>query len=582
MTLAIRAINEINTLLGKGAEARYFGLDQKRLDAIDRQAREEALQIGRLRGASGAEIAALQAERARDLLRQYGYESGQLQVEIKPVVSNADKLKPPELLDSSGNGSGRNKDLKDRAGLADKLSRQLDADQRARNNALFNSEMELERLKYEQKREYQEKLNQLAELSLPAAARSQFNILARLNSNLAALEVKGKELENDVMRAERNLEQAKASAAAARAMGTPVMSGGGRYIEGSIGPTSTGPHFDIKRLDGAFFARNFLDQFVRVNGGPLSAGRTVQGGEFGASRSYGEHRGWDYAFGGGAALELMNGAMFQSNRSTIHGDATVFTTPDGSQFQILHGKFQPGTGPSTAVAGADMSTAMAGGGGVGAAEAQLEGANSKLELFNQNLEKMKAAEVEIAMLKFTDAFKGQTEAIQNQTETLQLRNRLQVEGVRSEIIDGEVKKLEVNRQVENATLTLNKALEEKIITQDQYNKLLAQTNQLAGENAAAIEAQTTATIQANDALKVKQQAEQLASQISGAITGALGDVIKGTKSVEEAFSEMLTNIGNMFIDMAMKILQDAITKQLVGLFSGLLAEALAEALLSQA
>ena len=49
----------------------------------------------------------------------------------------------------------------------------------------------------------------------------------------------------------------------------------------------------------------------------------------------------------------------------------------------------------------------------------------------------------------------------------------------------------------------------------------------------------------------------------------MGDVIKQTKTVEEAFSDMLKNIGDMFIDMAMQLLQSAITKQLVNLFSGL-------------
>lgn len=119
-----------------------------------------------------------------------------------------------------------------------------------------------------------------------------------------------------------------------------AVEGGGYYTQGNIGPTSTGPHFDIKRTDGKFFERDALDKYVDVNGGALSSGTTVPGGRFGASRSYGEHRGWDYAFGDGAKLGLKGGAQFVSNTTGgANGDATIFMTPDGTKYQILHGKF---------------------------------------------------------------------------------------------------------------------------------------------------------------------------------------------------------------------------------------------------
>ena len=119
-----------------------------------------------------------------------------------------------------------------------------------------------------------------------------------------------------------------------------AVDGGGYYTQGNIGPTSTGPHFDIKRTDGKFFERDALDKYVDVNGGALSAGTTVPGGRFGAARSYGQHRGWDYAFGDGAKLSLKGGAQFVSNTTGgANGDATIFMTPDGTKYQILHGKF---------------------------------------------------------------------------------------------------------------------------------------------------------------------------------------------------------------------------------------------------
>ena len=94
------------------------------------------------------------------------------------------------------------------------------------------------------------------------------------------------------------------------------------------------------------------------------------------------------------------------------------------------------------------------------------------------------------------------------------------------------------------------------LTQQEVVGLL-QKNQKLEESVRLMEAQ-------------KEAQEELASNIAGELTGALGDVIKQTKSVEEAFNEMLTNIGNMFIDMAMDLLQQQITSQLTSLFSSLL------------
>ena len=69
--------------------------------------------------------------------------------------------------------------------------------------------------------------------------------------------------------------------------------------------------------------------------------------------------------------------------------------------------------------------------------------------------------------------------------------------------------------------------------------------------------------------QVSEEAEQLASGIASSFTSAFKSVIDGTKSVNEAFADMLKGIADQFLNMAMKILQDAITQQLIGLFGSL-------------
>lgn len=122
--------------------------------------------------------------------------------------------------------------------------------------------------------------------------------------------------------------------------GAGGMGGGaaGAYLQGNIGPTSTGPHFDVKKMGGGYFPRNYLDQYVQVNGKPLSSGTTVPGGTFAAHQRRNSH-GWDYAFGGGRqAATLTGGAEWMGGAPTAHGEARKFKLPTGEEFQFLHGK----------------------------------------------------------------------------------------------------------------------------------------------------------------------------------------------------------------------------------------------------
>ena len=115
------------------------------------------------------------------------------------------------------------------------------------------------------------------------------------------------------------------------------------YRVGNIGPTSTGAHLDVKQVGLDFFGRKTLDSYIGYKTAegfqPLSAGVTVNGGEFGASRNYGEHRGWDYAMPAGTPVVLKGGARIVGvEKNTGHGDRLTIGLPDGRQFEILHGK----------------------------------------------------------------------------------------------------------------------------------------------------------------------------------------------------------------------------------------------------
>ena len=69
--------------------------------------------------------------------------------------------------------------------------------------------------------------------------------------------------------------------------------------------------------------------------------------------------------------------------------------------------------------------------------------------------------------------------------------------------------------------------------------------------------------------KHEQMIQGLAQGVASDMTSAVKSVIDGTKDIDEAFADMLKSIANRFLDMAMKLITDALTQQLMSLFGSL-------------
>ena len=67
-----------------------------------------------------------------------------------------------------------------------------------------------------------------------------------------------------------------------------------------------------------------------------------------------------------------------------------------------------------------------------------------------------------------------------------------------------------------------------------------------------------------------QQLQPIIDGLAAGITDFFTSVIDGSKSAEEAFADMVKGLADKFLDMAAKILRDAITQQLMNLFTNLL------------
>ena len=153
----------------------------------------------------------------------------------------------------------------------------------------------------------------------------------------------------------------------------------------------------------------------------------------------------------------------------------------------------------------------------------------------------------------------------------------ELEKQRKEALEGVISPIEEEIELLQARLNGN---EKEIEQLQEIERLAKSIAQARGASVASPEdtSAASALVQQRDELKeqvaavekLESQFESLASGIAGEMTSAFRSIIDGTKSVEEAFADMLKGIADKFLDMAMKILTDALTQQLMGLFSNLL------------
>ena len=128
-------------------------------------------------------------------------------------------------------------------------------------------------------------------------------------------------------------------------LGTPLPRRQRAYTSGNIGPTSTGPHLDVKRVDGGRFEPNALDNYVVVDDaefGQVSLGKIREltnnvGDSFDEHVARGSH-GIDYGLNSGTEIYVTNGAKVVSSTPTEHGDYVIIELPTGDQYSFLHGK----------------------------------------------------------------------------------------------------------------------------------------------------------------------------------------------------------------------------------------------------
>jgi len=111
------------------------------------------------------------------------------------------------------------------------------------------------------------------------------------------------------------------------------------YTSGNIGPTSTGPHLDVKRVDGQEFAPSALDTFIEVEDpelGRVPLSKVPITGDFAEHKARGSH-GIDYGLYSGTQVFVKNGAKVVDTKPSEHGDVVTIELPNGLRYTFLHG-----------------------------------------------------------------------------------------------------------------------------------------------------------------------------------------------------------------------------------------------------
>jgi hypothetical protein len=429
----------------------------------------------------------------------------------------------------------------------------------------FEYAVELDRRRYELQKQLSDEASAHEIANLQGGARTIAQAYATYRSRIAEIErglveaAQNTSLERERLRTSQAVEAVTA--------GTGMQ---GRYRQGSIGPTSTGPHFDIKQVGGGRFGRTDLDQYVQVNGRPLSTGTTLPGGTFDAPRTgRARHGGWDYAFPPGAALELKGGAQWVNlGPSGGNGDMATFKTLDGKTYTILHGKFERTTGGTASTAQGrsqllrEQKTAGKtdyAGLGVGQAEG-LQQADALVA------EQQKSNAFRTLVDTYTQSIRDQNYELRNSNDLNAERNRLIQAGASSEYIDYAMRLVEIRRTEADMISRIN--LEEK--DPEKRAEQLRKLNELYAETGNLLRQNYELSTAFDNSLGMREGAQRYVESIGTLREATAGLAQQGFKGIEDAivslattgtanFAQFATSLLN---DMARIIIQQFVVKQL--------------------
>jgi len=527
-----------------------------------------------------------------------------------------------------GEGGKTKKDkLQELHDFASKNAAELAQTEIALNRQVFENDMALMRQKYEAEKAYLDKLAVLKEAGLPAGSRDIFSKLTDYNKLKQGYEEQKRQAAENVAKARQDLADAKAGVgiAALNSQSTVVGTTGGGgapagsaaerlmaaanrnlglfagqsercadamrvlFKEANIGIGVTKKAWDGLE-SGASLASSFFGSDI---GQKITNIRDLRPGDLvGFERTYGN---WGPGVQTHVGIYAGNGMMYDhsSRRGLVKRPLDTF----GGKFMYgvrptalggVAGATSAGGGKLIAPGGqADATSAISAQGDVNVAQAALDGAVQLQTALNAQIEKTRQLDFPTLMAQIKQAYADQTADLNSQTNALQVRNRLEMEGMRPELIEAEMQKLKISEQLQDQIIGLDEAFKAGNISEAERAQLLDALTQGANAAASAFDDLARAQLEAADPINQKiaqlqrslgdsrgmiaSLAGTIESEFGSAMSNAITGAITGTQTVQEAFSQMFANIGKAFIDMATQMLAQQAVLGILKMFTGAVA-----------
>ena len=493
--------------------------------------------------------------------------------------------------------AGKGKDGKDKAAsdaekaakLAGKLAMDSAQYQMQIDGQVFKNQVDLDKLRYDLQNQLQEKQANNFVNSFTGAAKEQADIIQSMMMGSTSFDAQIRELENKIKEAQQRLQSGTRMN---QVQSTTVAGGGGGgFLVGSTGGSS-GPHLDLRGSDreGVIKEAAAIIKVWQKQGLPYIE---LPNAKINVKNMLNE-------------LQLLQALRKEQMAHDVtrgrpvgaSGNAVDISVPSGTKVPVAAGaaSFQGFAGyAATSLATGNrmlhgLPQSKAGGGGVAGGvpgenvdqtKAEIQGLTQQIALLKSQAKSFKTADLAAGILASTSAFREQTAQLGLQTEAFTLRNRLQMEGVKPELIEGELQVLAVNQRLRDATSALNMDNKDHVAI---YNDL----NQTATTAATAIRAYAAATAAASSPIQQfigsaqtqLKDLESVAVRVSQGIGDAVGSsltkgvqgLVEGTTTAQQVFADFLKSIGDILMQEGTKMIATytaiAIAKSLAGLFGG--------------
>jgi hypothetical protein len=219
-----------------------------------------------------------------------------------------------------------------------------------------------------------------------------------------------------------------------------------------------------------------------------------------------------------------------------------------------------------------------------------------LDAYNKSQGALSSESAKLAITQLIQPLRDQNQALKENYQEWQTRTRLEMEGVKPELIEFEIQKTRILNEQAKAETALREQLVLKqdvliaALGQAEYDKMVNQlfqereqltirlirgAEQLAqaqSDPALAFERRMRDLNQSlrdfNDTQKLALNlSDQFSNNLASGFSNAVSSIVTGNGTVQQSFADLFNNIAKMFLDTIARMLADQAARYVLGLFA---------------